>query len=81
MYLIVALKKSGKIEHTLSKSRNAMMHLEIEDAKSVELYDRNGWLLSRAERDEKGNPTRPKLFLDGEPKKYYKDMYKELLCM
>lgn len=80
MYLISALKKNGQFEHSLSKSRNAMMHLEIKDAKSIEIYDRNGWLLSKAERDQNGNPHRVKLFLDGEPRQYYKTIFRDLCC-
>ena len=81
MYLIQIYRGKGPVlNRKLSRSRNAVKHLVENNAQSVEVYDCNGWLLSRAERDNKGNPSRPKLFLDGEPRKYYKEMYKELLC-
>lgn len=77
MYLI-AYYKNGRQQYELSNSRNAVMHCEIKNAKQVQVYDRNGWLLSMAEQDNEGNIYRPKMFLDGEAKQFYAERYKDL---
>lgn len=80
MYFIVSRHKKRGIEYSLSISRNAIKILNEKEALGIEVYDCNGWLLSKAELDDKGVPFRTELFLDGEPRKYYKAEYKKLLA-
>ena len=77
-YLICAFYPNEKPGYSLSKSRNAMMHINAKGARSIEVYDKDGWLLSRAERNAAGIAYRPRLFLDGEPRNIYKRIYEEL---
>lgn len=76
MYLI-AYYKDGPL-YELSNSRNAVKHCAEKNAKQVQVYDKNGWLLSMAEQKADGTIFRPPMYLDGEAKSFYADKYKAL---
>lgn len=77
MYLI-ACYKDHEERCELSTSRNALKHCKEKNARQVQVYDRNGWLLSIANQGDDGRFYRPKLFLDGEPRKYYAELYQAM---
>lgn len=76
-YLVVC-SGSNSAKYSLSTSRNAMRHLVEKNAKTVWVYDKNGWWISFADTDKSGNPFRPKMYHDGEPKQFYKEKFAEL---
>jgi len=80
-YFVVWRSRNNKqSNYEISNSRNAMKHLEEKDAQTVWVYDKDGWWLSFADRDQNGKPYRPQMCPDGEPRKYYAEKFKELNC-
>lgn len=82
MYLVIYRERNGKDmkgNYLLSKSRDSIKHLIKLNAQTVWVYDKDGWWVSFADRDKDGNPFRPKMYLDGEPRKRYAQMYNDLL--
>ena len=58
-----------------SNSRDASKHINENGAKYCWIYDKDGWLISRAEINEKaGKTVRLPLNLDGEPRTQFVDM-------
>lgn len=78
MQYLVAYYKNGREHYLLSASRNAIQHCKETKAKQVQIYDKEGWLLSMANRNEDGEVYRPKLYLDGETKAFYAKKFVEL---
>ena len=79
MYLVIT---DGAIHYFLSSSRDAVKILrEQNTAKTVWVYDRNGWWLSYAKRTPSGSVSRAKMFPDGAPREYYIRIYKLLLYL
>lgn len=79
MLYLVAYYRNGKEHYDLSHSRDAVRHCEKRKAKQVRIFDRHGWIKSIAERNEAGKVYRPQMFVDGEPKQFYADKFKEML--
>lgn len=77
MYLIV-ISRNGNARYELSRSRNAVAHCERTGATQVQVYDSCGWLKSMAEKHD-GKIVRPQMYLDGEPKAFYKRKFQELM--
>lgn len=67
--------------YDISKYRDAMRHINALSAQTVWVYDKDGYWISFADRDDKGNPYRPKMYPDGEPRKFYADMHRRLCDM
>jgi hypothetical protein len=82
MFLIVYRPRGTTgSNYDLSKSRDAMKHIENLNAQTVWVYDKNGYWVSFADRDQSGKPYRPKMYSDGEPKAFYSDMFQRLSDM
>lgn len=80
-YLIVYSQLENENHQThyfVSESRNAIKHLETLSAKTVWVYDKNGWWLSFADRDKNGKPYRPIMYRDGEPRKFYAQKFQDI---
>jgi hypothetical protein len=75
-YLVIT---NGNKEIFPSNSRNSKKHLIENNATNCWIYGKNGWLVSFAELDKSINKTyHPKMFLDGEPRKHYVKILKQL---
>ena len=75
-YLILWSPGSGQ---EVSSSRDAMKHLIQKNAQTVWVYDSKGWWISFADRDANGKRYRPLMCPDGEPRKYYAELYHALI--
>ena len=71
----------ANVNYDISKSRDAIKHLRALNAQTVWVYDKNGYWVSFADRDVNGNPYRPKMLPDGEPRKKYAEAYEKLRHM
>lgn len=67
--------------YDLSRSRDAMKHIERLSAQTVWVYDKNGYWVSFADRDKNGKPYRPRMYPDGEPRAFYADIFRRLSDM
>lgn len=76
-YLVIC-RCGGNNVYFPSNSRNSSKHIEKMNAKYCWIYDKKGWLISRAEHDsKKGKVVRLSLNLDGEPRVQCVDMLKK----
>ena len=71
----------ANVNYDISKSRDAIKHLRALNAQTVWVYDKNGYWVSFADRTVNGNPYRPKMLPDGEPRKKYAEAYEKLRHM
>lgn len=78
-YLVCFYPRGEKnVRFELSTSRNAIRHMIEKDAETVWIYNKAGWWIGFADRDENDKPYRPVMYPDGEPKQFFKEKFAEL---
>lgn len=70
-YLVITREKDF-----ISNSRDALKHLKNSSGLSCMVYDKDGWWISFARRNDDGVPKRENPFPDGEPRLYYAKIIK-----
>ena len=71
-YLIITKERDF-----ISKSRDALKHLKNSIGCGCMVYDKDGWFISYAKKDDNGVPRRAPAICDGEPHLYYAKIIKE----
>lgn len=81
-YLIVFRRCGSKANvFKASSSRNSIKLLKQHNAQVLWIYDDKGNWVSYAERDKNGKPYRPKMYPDGEPRKWVPEYIKAILSV